>query len=135
MTAASRARYIQEARNEVCDIDLVYDTAEVKVSLLEIKDAIFDDIGTYKLLEIAKNPKFDIWLSSFKSNYPRHIASAENIYRLNEIFRNKLEMLIKANANKEPNSKLNEISKDLENSTNAIFDALNKLKSDVCRGA
>lgn len=135
VTAASRARYIQEARNEVCDIDLVYDTAEVKVSLLEIKDAIFDDIGTYKILEIAKNPKFDIWLSSFKSNYPRHSASADNIYRLNEIFRNKLEMLIKANANKEPNSTLNEISKDLENSTNAIFDALNKLKSDVCRGA
>ncbi|MFA7092279.1 MAG: HAMP domain-containing methyl-accepting chemotaxis protein, partial [Arcobacteraceae bacterium] len=70
VTAASRASFLPDARNEVCDIDLVYDTAKLKVNVLQLKDSIFSKFGNFSNFTVETNKATQEWLDSFVQTHP-----------------------------------------------------------------
>ena len=55
VTAASRASFLEDSLDKVCDVDLVYDTALLKVDLLNTKDDIYSQLGDFKTFKIKKD--------------------------------------------------------------------------------
>jgi methyl-accepting chemotaxis protein len=134
VSAASKASFIEDAREKVCDVELVYDTAQLKVDLLNTKDLVYSKLGEYKSFEIEKNTSLKRWCES-------HITSGKKIDRelmdkidsLNLEFHKNLQELVNANSNKEENSSLNQKSKDVEMNTLRIFGNLNNVKREACK--
>ena len=134
VSAASKASFIEDARDKVCDVELVYDTAQLKVDLLNTKDFVYSKLGEYKSFEIEKNTSLKRWCET-------HINSGKRIDRelmnqidsLNLEFHKNLQELVNANSNKEENSSLNQKSKDVEMNTLRIFGNLNNVKREACK--
>ena len=134
VSAASKASFIEDARDKVCDVELVYDTAQLKVDLLNTKDFVYSKLGEYKSFEIEKNTSLKRWCET-------HINSGKRIDRelmnqidsLNLEFHKNLQELVNANSNKEENSNLNQKSKDVEMNTLRIFGNLNNVKREACK--
>jgi len=133
VTAASRASFIEEAREEVCNVELVYDTAKVKVNVLGLKDHVYSKLGTKERWTATLSKSLDKFITEFESKHEgQGIEAVDELKRLNSSFTNKLQELIDANANNESNDVLNEKAKEVELESLKIFGTLNRLKRDVC---
>ncbi len=134
VTAASRASFIQEAREQVCDVELVYDSAEVKVHMLELKDQLFAKLGTKEKWTISNSKALTNFISDFESKYPGQASELiDSLKSSNGVFTLKLQALIDANANNESNSVLAEKAKEADKETVKIFKVLNEVKKEVCK--
>jgi len=133
VTAASRASFLQEAREEVCNVDLVYDTAKLKVAILSEKDEIYSSLGKYEVKDI-KNLNLDQWIENYVLINPDvDMQIIEKLKQLNNNMQERFKDLINANANKESNNILNEKVKAIEIESNKIFETLNQLKKEACK--
>ena len=134
VTAASRASFLEEAREEVCNVDLVYDTAKLKVNVLTVKDSVYTKLGSYDKWMAEGSQDVEAWIEEYASSSNNINKEAlEELKVLNKNLKNKLQALIDANAKKEPNAVLNEKAKEIEIESLRIFGTLNSLKKDVCK--
>jgi methyl-accepting chemotaxis protein len=134
VTAASRASFIEESLEKVCDVDLVYDTAQIKVDILDTKDEVYAQLGTYNSWKVKENTSLDIWANSHMNSGKRiDMETMTTIDQLNKQFHKDLQSLVDANANKESNDILNEKAKEVELNSLKIFANLNNVKRDACK--
>ena len=134
VTAASRASFLKESLNKVCDVDLVYDTAELKVDLLTRKDDTYSKLGTYSTWNVPEDTNLKNWCEQHKlSGKKQNPDTMNELSILTDNFRSSLQALVDANANKEDNAILNEKAKEVEITTLKIFGNLNHLKEDACK--
>ena len=133
VTAASRASFLEESRDEVCNVDLVYDTAKLKVDILNLKDGVYSKLGTYGSWKVEENQKMNDWIQNYVNNHPgTNMQTIDSLKNESSIFNEKLQSLVDANANKEPNSVLNNNAKEVELQAGKTFGILNQLKKDAC---
>ena len=133
VTAASRASYLQEARDEVCNIDLVYDTAKVKVGILSQKENLYSQLGSKASWDTKKSEELAKFIVDFENNFPNASKDTVNkLQTLNNSFMGKMQALIDANKNNETNDVLNEKAKEVEIESLRIFGTLNSLKKELC---
>ena len=134
VTAASRAAFIKDALEKVCDVDLVYDTAQLKVDLLNTKDEVYSQLGTCKNWSINRNTTLENWIKEHVNSGKKiNNETIEIINELNNKFHEELQSLVDANANKENNESLNKKAKEVESNALRIFGNLNNLKRDACK--
>jgi methyl-accepting chemotaxis protein len=134
VSAASKASFIEDARDKVGDVELVYDTAQLKVDLLNTKDLVYSRLGEYKSFEIEKNTSLKRWCDNHTiSGKKIDNELMSQIDKLNLEFHENLQKLVDANSNKEENSSLNQKSKDVEMNTLRIFGNLNNVKREACK--
>jgi len=134
VTAASRASFIEDSLKKVCDVDLVYDTAQIKVDLLNTKDEVYSQLGTYTSWKVKENTSLDIWANAHMNSGKKiDIETMNTIDNLNKQFHKDLQSLVDANAKKESNDSLNQKAKEVEINTLRIFGNLNKVKKDACK--
>ena len=134
VTAASRASFLKDSLDKVCDVDLVYDTALLKVDLLNTKDNVYSQLGDLKAFKIKENVSLAQWLSQHTNSGKKVDTQLMNeIEILNKKFHENLQKLVDANANKESNEILNKKAKDLEKDSLDIFENLNNVKKVACK--
>ena len=134
VTAASRASFLKDAMDKVCDVDLVYDTALLKVDLLNTKDKVYAKLGECKSFKIQENQNLKQWCQQHVNSGKRvDTEIMTNIESLNKKFHEDLQGLVDANSNKESNENLTKKAKDVELDALKIFDNLNDVKREACK--
>ncbi|MFY4842381.1 methyl-accepting chemotaxis protein [Aliarcobacter butzleri] len=134
ITVASRASFLEDSLDKVCDIDLVYDTALIKVDLLNTKDGIYGKLGSYDNFRIEKNQNLKNWLTNISaSNKEIDSEFIEELNKLDESFHKTLQELVEINSNKDKNTFLNKKAEEVENKLAKIFENLNNLKKYHCK--
>ena len=134
VTAASRASFLQGALEIVGDVDLVYDTALLKVGLLTTRDKVYSKLGEFSQFKIEENHNINKWSSQHISSGKRvDMELMKNIENLNKTFHENLQELVNLNSRKEPNENLNKKAKDVEIDTLRIFGNLNHVKREACK--
>ena len=134
VTAASRASFIQDALDKVCDVDLVYDTAQIKVDILNTKDEVYAKLGTYNSWKVEENTSLTQWADKHMNSGKKiDMGTMDKITMLNKEFHNNLQALVDANAKKENNTNLNEKAKEVELNSLRLFGNLNNVKRDACK--
>ena len=133
LSTASRASFLEESRDEVCDVNLVYDTAKLKVEVLKNKDEVYSQLGQYRSWKVVPNKDMSEWVHNYiSSNSNSNEDTITSLKTSNTLFQDNLQLLVDANANKESNDVLNNKSKDVEEESLKIFSLLNQLKKDAC---
>ena len=134
VTASSRASFLQGALEIVGDVDLVYDTALLKVDLLNTKDNVYSKLGDYKPFKVEQNHNLKQWSENhINSGKKLDMELMTNIETLNKKFHENLQDLVDANSNKESNETLNKKARDIEMDTLRIFGNLNNVKRVACK--
>jgi len=134
LSAASRASFLEESRDEVCDVNLVYDTAKLKVEVLKNKDEVYSQLGKYKSWKVVPNKNMDTWVHNYiSSNSNSNEETIKSLKTSTTLFQDNLQLLVDANANKESNDVLNNKAKEVEEESLKIFTLLNQLKKDACK--
>jgi methyl-accepting chemotaxis protein len=134
VTAASRASFLKDAMDKVCDVDLVYDTALLKVDLLNTKDKVYAKLGECKSFKIQENQNLKQWCQQHVNSGKRiDTEIMTNIESLNKKFHEDLQGLVDANSNKESNDNLTKKAKDVELDALRIFGNLNNVKREACK--
>ncbi|BAK72838.1 MAG: methyl-accepting chemotaxis protein [Arcobacter sp.] len=134
VTAAARANFLKDSLDKVCDVDLVYDTALLKVDLLNTKDSVYGKLGDYKAFKIEENQSLKDWCEKHVNSGKRiDMEIMKNIEELNIKFHKNLQELVDANSNKEKNEELNKKAKDVEMDALRIFGNLNNVKREACK--
>jgi methyl-accepting chemotaxis protein len=132
VTAASRASFLEVARKQVSNVDLVYDTAKLKVDILKLKGSIFSQFGSFENFAVQTNKAQNVWIDNFIQNNPNcNMQTVNALKQLNSELTKKLQALVDANSHKESNKILNEKAKEVEMCSVQIFDTLNQLKQDI----
>ena len=131
VTAAAKASFLQDSLDKVADVDLVYDTALLKVEVLNTKDKVYAKLGDYKSFKIEENQSLKQWCENqINSTKKVDMEIINNIDMLNKKFHNNLQDLVDANSNKDSNETLNKKAKEVEIDTFKIFTNLNNVKKN-----
>ena len=134
VTAAARASFLEDSLNKVCDVELVYDTALLKVDLLNTKDKVYAKLGDYKSFKIEENKNIGKWSQEHINSGKRvDMELMKNIDNLSKKFHEELQGLVDSNANREPNENLNKKAKEVEMDALRIFGNLNNVKREACK--
>jgi methyl-accepting chemotaxis protein len=136
ITASSNAKFKDSFRKQVCDIDLVYKTAELKNSYINFKRENYEKIGSYEKWDVKKkdNCDMDIWIKeSEESNFSftKHTAWEELKLIHGDVY-NYVQKYVNENAKRASNQELRNIAADVESSTLSLFNKLNEIKVINC---
>ncbi|QKF66582.1 MCP-domain signal transduction protein [Arcobacter venerupis] len=134
VTAAARASFLEDSLDKVCDVDLVYDTALLKVELLNTKDKVYAKLGDYKQFKIEESNGLKQWCElHINSGKKVDMEIMKNIETFDKQFHKNLQKLVDDNSNKESNDTLNKNAKEVEMDALKIFGNLNNIKKEACK--
>jgi len=134
---ASQSNYNIKAKDQVCDIDLVYATAKLKNGIIKFKNHHFKALSSYKNSTIDSHEKTLLgeWIQTQESsNKPFvHFEMWQQLKQFNQEYTQNIQKYITLSAKKVNNNELIQISTQIEQLTISIFDTLNELKVLNCK--
>jgi methyl-accepting chemotaxis protein len=135
VVAASRAEFNQDARTQVCDIDLVYNTAKLKLDHVSLKEKSFATLDSRQSQRIVDHMGCDLgkWISENSNKDFANSKSWSDFKVSHESVHQNIQKYIDANVKNASNSELRDIAKSIEHDTIKVFDYLNEIKRLHCQ--
>ena len=135
VNAASKASFLQETRGQVCDVDLIYDIADLKVALFNYKDDVFARLALDNDNIIVEFKLLDEWLDKYIISNPTIDQEIISILKkMNKNLYSYLTQLMESSCKKKPNNIINDFAKKVEVESMRIFGTLNQIKESKCKG-
>jgi len=137
LTIADRAKFDSNKKDQICDIDLVFEMSKLKNDHVIFKNDNFSKVGSFSswTVKSCKECDFGKWILEKESkgvNYTKTSNWVAMKERHEEVH-NIVQEYIQSNANKASNSRLEEISQKLEKSTASLFVSMDNIKVDHCK--
>ncbi|RXJ90180.1 chemotaxis protein [Arcobacter sp. CECT 8983] len=135
---ADRANFNKEKKNEICDINLVFEIAKLKNDHIKFKNDNFAKVGNSNSswkVKTCKECDFGKWILEQEnkgkdftktSSWPSLKEQHENVHKA-------VQEYVDENAKNASNDKLEMISKKLEDSTQSLFDMMDNIKVEHCK--
>jgi len=136
ISASSNAKFKQIVRKQVCDIDLVYKTAQLKNSYINFKMENYEKVGTYERWDVTDENSCEMgrWIIESESKQLAYtqVSQWNDLKSLHMNVRNGVQSYVDQNANRASNDELREIAANVESYTLSLFDKLNEIKIINC---
>ena len=137
INASSKATFKNEIRQQVCDIELVYETAELKNEHILLKSKNFEKLGTYEQwkVEVDEHCNMNAWIEE-QENKNKNFVNTPQWDELKTIHGNvhsSIQKYVDSNAQRASNDKLREIAATIESNTLMLFDKFNEIKILNCK--
>ena len=136
VNAASKASFLQETRAQVCDVELIYEIADLKVELFNYKDDVYSRLANKTDNNVKPFGALDHWLDNYHHSHPEvDNELIKTLHIMNKNLYKNLTDLMNASANNEENSVINDYAKKVEIESMRIFGTLNQVKESKCKGS
>ncbi len=137
INASSNAKFKKIYREQVCDIELVYKTAELKNAHIKFKMNNYEKVGTYEKWNVADETSCTMgkWMSEVESQQLGYTNSKEwtELKEIHENVHKCVQRYVDENSKRASNTKLREIAANVESYTLSLFDKLNEIKIINCK--
>ncbi len=134
VTAASRAKFKQEARKQVSDVDLVFQTAKLKNDHIRFKMTNFAKLDERKSVTVTDHHSCALgkWVDEqIRANKPFTKTASWNEFMNNHAtVHQKVKEYMDKSAMGANNAELKKISQEIEHATIGVFKGLNQVKID-----
>ena len=126
MRVASRTKFKEEAKEQIGDVDLVFDLAKVKQLVIGFKEQCFADIanGSFNSTLSNETPIAE-WIAWNKKS---QIAKTKSFNEFLEIFEETKALLEKLSDGTKTSDSLRPVALQIESNTKAMFAALDTIK-------
>ena len=136
INASSKAKFKDVFRKQVCDIDLVYKTAELKNNHINFKTENYEKVGSYKQWNVKKDGTCEMGLWINECERDNLVFTKDKAWNeLKTIHTNvhqSVQRYVDKNAQRATNKELREVASDVESYTLSLFDKLNEIKIINC---
>ena len=137
LSVAHHAEYREEAREQVCDIDMVYGLNRLKLDHLKFKTTNFAKLNERTTFKVATHTECGLakWLREQETAGHSYTQTA-NWKELNEahaLVHAGVQKYIDRNAQNDSNDHLLAIGNEIEKATTRVFVALNVVKRENCK--
>ncbi|PLY09813.1 MAG: chemotaxis protein [Arcobacter sp.] len=137
LSIADRAKFDENKKAEICDIDLVFEISKLKNDHVILKNNNFAKVGSFSSWTVKTCTECDFgkWIAD-KENKGIGFTKTSNWTSMkechSEVHKTVQEYIVE-NAKKAPNSELEIISKKLEDKTSCLFASMDRIKIDHCK--
>ncbi len=137
ISASSKATFKEEIREQVCDIEMVYKTAELKNEHILLKSKNFEKLGTYKQwkVEVDEHCNMNRWVEEQESQNKNFIHTQEwnELKMIHTNIHSSIQQYVDSNAQLASNEELRQIAAAIESNTLMLFDKFNEIKILNCK--
>ncbi len=132
VTAASRAKFKPEARNQVADVELVFETAKLKNDHVTFKMNNFMQLDERKSIPVTDHHSCNLgkWVDrQIQQNKPFTKTASWSEFMVNhKTVHDKVKEFMTRSAQNASNEELKKISQQIEHATIGVFNGLNQVK-------
>ncbi len=132
VTAASRAKFKPEARNQVADVELVFETAKLKNDHVTFKMNNFMQLDERKSIPVTDHHSCNLgkWVDrQIQQNKPFTKTASWSEFMVNhKTVHDKVKEFMSRSAQNASNEELKKISQQIEHATIGVFNGLNQVK-------
>ncbi len=137
LSVAHHAEYREEARDQVCNIDMVYDLNKLKLDHLKFKTNNFTKLNERTSFKVATHTECGLakWIKEQEINNEGYTKTA-NWTELNDshaLVHQGVQKYIDQNAANDSNEHLLATGNEIEEATGRVFVALNVVKRENCK--
>jgi len=137
INASSNAKFKKIYREQVCDIELVYKTAELKNAHIKFKMNNYEKVGTYEKWNVSDETSCTMgkWMREVESQQLGYTKCKEwtELKEIHENVHKCVQRYVDENSKRASNTKLREIAANVESYTLSLFDKLNEIKIINCK--
>ena len=136
ITASSNAKFKAIVRKQVCDIDLVYKTAQLKNEHVSFKMENYAKVGTFEKWKVDSDHECNMgrWINECETSNLEFTNSTQwkELKQIHSNVHNSVQKYIDVNATRANNSILRDVAAEVESNTLFLFDKLNDIKILNC---
>ena len=137
ISVANHAQYRQEAKEQICDVDMVYKLNGLKLDHLHFKTSNFARLDERSSFRVPNENecKLAAWIKEQEAQGHSY-TKTQNWKELNEahaLVHQNVQKYIDRNAQNDSNEHLLAIGNDVEQATSRVFKALNVVKKENCK--
>jgi len=136
INASSNAKFKDVYRKQVCDIDLVYKTAEIKNAHIKFKMQNYEKVGSYEKWDVTLEDSciMGTWIRECEEKKLPYTMGThwDELKKIHINVHLSVQEYIHQNANKASNAVLRKIAANVESYTLSLFDKLNDIKIINC---
>jgi methyl-accepting chemotaxis protein len=134
IATAKRTKYNKEAIDQVCDLDLSFDTATLKLNHISFKERYYNTLNTYKSQKVVTSSECSMgkWIEKNKNSELAKTDHWNNLLEAHKDVHSGVQNFIDSNAAKASNDKLAKLAENIEISTRKIFSFFDMIKRQNC---
>ena len=138
ISTANHAKFNPKAKEQVCDIDMVYNLNSLKLDHVNLKDNAFSKVDEFKSFKVKCHSECELgsWINEQENNGSGFTKTA-NWNELKKVHIEAHEIIqtyIDKNASGASNAELYNISLETEKTINKTFSLMDQVKIDNCKG-
>jgi methyl-accepting chemotaxis protein len=134
--ASARATFNPIVKQQVCDIELVYETAKLKNDQIIFKTESFEQLGSFSAYKtVNNNATMARWIQDQEKKHKNftQLPIWDTLKLEHTNIQNTIQEYIDQNAQKASNTILRDLASQVESHTLTLFDTLNEIKIANCR--
>jgi len=133
----SNASYDTKAKEQVCDVDMVFELNKLKLNHISFKDTNFAKIGSKTVWKVTTEDECNlgIWIKQAEANQ-KAFTQTDNWQHLKEMHKqvhNEVQNYINKNSQNSTNSELKLIANNIEKAISDVFWTIQQVKRDNCQ--
>jgi methyl-accepting chemotaxis protein len=132
--ATQNTQYLESTRDQVCDVDLVFDSAKLKTGHIRFKQENYKKLGdSKKWIVVTENEcALGKWISTHQSHDFAKTQAWSRMLEVHKDVHGGVQEYINADANGANNNELHTKAQKIEKDTLEIFKCIDDLKVDKC---
>jgi len=129
-----RTQFDTSKTNQVCDVNMVFDTTKLKYDHITFKEKNFKELGNGKTSKITSATDCDLgkWMKSHENESFAQHSDWQQLKENHDAVHNGVQNYIELDAKDKTNPQLHKIAQDIENSTTSVFKYIDKIKTHHC---
>jgi methyl-accepting chemotaxis protein len=133
-TAINRTTFDSACKRRVCDIDLIFDTAKLKLNHITFKDEAFEKSSSGNRFTVTNHHQCALgkWIDAHEGEPYAQTKEWEELKQAHKNVHSMTQDVVDLHAGNYANGQLFSVSNNVEKNINIVFDKMNKIRELNC---
>jgi methyl-accepting chemotaxis protein len=133
-TAINRTTFDQNCKRRVCDIDMIFDSAKLKLAHITFKNDAFEKSDSGNKFTVKNHHQCDLgkWIDTHENEPFASTKEWEELKKAHEQVHSMTQNVVDEHACEAENAKIFSTSNNIEKNINIVFDKMNKIREINC---
>ncbi|RXK07241.1 methyl-accepting chemotaxis protein [Halarcobacter bivalviorum] len=130
----NRTKFDTSKSNQVCDVDLVFDTTKLKLDHIAFKETNFKELGNGKTAKVKTHTECALgkWIAAHSDENFTKNNDWNELLAAHEKVHSNVQKYIDIDAKDKTDKVLHTIAQDIEENTSKVFNYIDKIKEHRC---
>ncbi|NVJ54235.1 MAG: chemotaxis protein [Campylobacteraceae bacterium] len=135
MTVINRTQFDTTKSNQVCDVDLVFDTTKLKLDHISFKETNFKELGNGKTAKVKTHTECALgkWIEEHSNESYTKNKDWDEFLIAHEKVHSNVQKYIDIDAKDKTDKQLFSVARDIEENTTKVFNYIDKIKEHNCK--